>query len=269
MTTPSAAPVMPDTAGRARPPYSTKLSGSTSAAIPSRAVQRPRLRCCDIAFGRASSRMAARASRTCCRSGRRGLSDLGCVISDHTGSRAACRTSRNWRSTGSLSYMAARTDKPVSMEARQVDELPHGEGWQYEPKWDGFRCIARRNGKRVDLLGRSGKSLARYFPEIVAALAKLEPRRFVLDGELVIPTGATLFFATLGEKTRLRLSPATERHAEASRWLARAGSGELDGVVGKRLDEPYRAGERAMLKIKCLRSADCVVGGFRYATAKR
>ena len=220
--------------------------------------------------------------------------------------------------------MAARTNKPVSMEARQVDELPHGEGWQYEPKWDGFRCIARRNGKRVDLLGRSGKSLARYFPEIVAALAKLEPRRFVLDGELVIPTGATLsfealqmrlhpaasrirrlsgetpavlivfdmlqapdgtdfathalrerrmalerFFATLGEETRLRLSPATEKRADASRWLARAGGGALDGVVAKRLDEPYRAGERAMLKIKCLRSADCVVGGFRYATAKR
>ncbi|HEY2612251.1 MAG TPA: ATP-dependent DNA ligase [Reyranella sp.] len=210
------------------------------------------------------------------------------------------------------------------MEARQVDELPHGEGWQYEPKWDGFRCIARRNGKRVDLLGRSGKSLARYFPEIVAALAKFEPHRFVLDGELVIPTGTTLsfealqmrlhpaasrirrlsaetpavlivfdmlqapdgtdlathalrerrttlerFFARLGEKARLRLSPATEKRADASRWLARAGGGALDGVVAKRLDEPYRAGERAMLKIKCLRSADCVVGGFRYATGKR
>jgi ATP-dependent DNA ligase len=220
--------------------------------------------------------------------------------------------------------MAARTNKPVSMEARQVDQLPRGEGWQYEPKWDGFRCIARRSGKRVDLLGRSGKSLARYFPEIVAALAKLEPRRFVLDGELVIPTGATLsfealqmrlhpaasrirrlsgetpavlivfdmlqapdgtdlgthalrerrmalerFFVTLSEKTRLRLSPATEKRADAARWLARAGGGALDGVVAKRLDEPYRAGERAMLKIKCLRSADCVVGGFRYATGKR
>jgi ATP-dependent DNA ligase len=210
------------------------------------------------------------------------------------------------------------------MEARQVDELPRGEGWQYEPKWDGFRCIARRNGKRIELLGRSGKSLARYFPEIVEALAELAPRRFTLDGELAIPIGKTLsfdalqmrlhpaesrirrlagetpavlivfdmlqapdggnlaerslrerraslerFFATLGQSTRLRLSPATERRPAASRWLARAGGGELDGVVAKRLDEPYRAGERAMLKIKCLRSADCVVGGFRYATAKR
>jgi ATP-dependent DNA ligase len=77
------------------------------------------------------------------------------------------------------------------------------------------------------------------------------------------------FFVTLGEKTRLRLSPATEKRADAARWLARAGGGALDGVVAKRLDEPYRAGERAMLKIKCLRSADCVVGGFRYATGKR
>jgi ATP-dependent DNA ligase len=210
------------------------------------------------------------------------------------------------------------------MEAQQVDELPRGEGWQYEPKWDGFRCIARRNGKRIDLLGRSGKGLARYFPEIVEALAKLAPSRFVLDGELVIPTGNTLsfetlqmrlhpaasrirrlsgdtpavlivfdmlqapdgsdlsthslrerrmalerFFATLGDGMRLRLSPATERRADASRWLARAGGGELDGVIAKRLDEPYRAGERAMFKVKRLRSADCVVGGFRYATGKR
>jgi ATP-dependent DNA ligase len=77
------------------------------------------------------------------------------------------------------------------------------------------------------------------------------------------------FFDTVGEGTRLRLSPATEKRADAVRWLARAGRGALDGVVAKRLDEPYRAGERAMLKIKCLRAADCVVGGFRYATAKR
>ena len=93
------------------------------------------------------------------------------------------------------------------MEARQVDELPRGEGWQYEPKWDGFRCIARRSGKRVVLLGRSGKSLARYFPEIVEALAKLKPSRFVLDGELVIPTGATLSFEAL----QMRLHAAESR----------------------------------------------------------
>ena len=103
--------------------------------------------------------------------------------------------------------MAARTHTPVSMEARQVDELPRGPGWQYEPKWDGFRCIARRNGKRVELLGRSGKSLARYLPEIVEALSKAAPHRFTLDGELVIPAGKALSFEAL----QMRLHPAESR----------------------------------------------------------
>ena len=61
----------------------------------------------------------------------------------------------------------------ATMEARQVDELPRDKGWQFEPKWDGFRCLASRDGAKVELIGRSGKSLARYFPEIVAALARL------------------------------------------------------------------------------------------------
>jgi ATP-dependent DNA ligase len=220
--------------------------------------------------------------------------------------------------------MARAKTSAVSMEARQVDELPHGAGWQYEPKWDGFRCLAVRAGRRVELVGRSGKSLARYFPDVVADVAALAPRRFILDGELVIPVGSTLsfealqlrlhpaetrvrklaaetpamviafdllqspddkdlaaqplvgrraaleqFFASLQDGASLKLSPATRRRAEAVKWLARAGGGELDGVVAKRLDEPYRAGERAMLKIKCLRTADCVVGGFRYATDSR
>ncbi len=209
------------------------------------------------------------------------------------------------------------------MEAQQVGELPSGKGWQFEPKWDGFRCLASREGAEVELMGRSGKSLARYFPEIVAALAKLPVRHFTIDGELVVPVGKALSFEALqmrlhpaasriaklsaetpallivfdalrtpdadvsgrplierraaleqlfgriGDAPRLRLSPATTRRAEATRWLARAGGGALDGVVAKRLDEPYRAGERAMLKIKRLRTADCVVGGFRYATAGR
>ncbi|CAN5912937.1 ATP-dependent DNA ligase [soil metagenome] len=211
----------------------------------------------------------------------------------------------------------------IAMEARQVDELPRDKGWQFEPKWDGFRCIASRDGAKVELLGKSGKSLARYFPEVVAAIAALPLSRFAFDGELVIPLGKELSFDALqarlhpaesrirrlavetpallivfdllrsphadlaGQRLEerraaleglferledvpgLRLSPATARRAEASRWLARAGGGALDGVIAKRLDEPYRAGERAMLKIKCLRSADCVVGGFRYATARK
>ena len=208
------------------------------------------------------------------------------------------------------------------MEARQVDELPRGPGWQYEPKWDGFRCLAIRKGRRVELMGRSGKSLARFFPEMVEAVAVLPLSRFVIDGELVIPEGKSLsfealqmrlhpaesrirrlanetpslfiafdllqdeegrdlvrkplsdrraalerLFRKLGKAAGFRLSEVTQDRAVASRWLRRAGAGALDGVVAKRLDQPYRAGERDMLKIKRMRSADCVVGGFRYATS--
>src|SRR5205085_11378695 len=66
-----------------------------------------------------------------------------------------------------------------------------------------------------------------------------------------------------------RLSPYTRRVADARKWLARAGGGSLDGVIAKFLDQPYQPGERAMLKIKCIRTADCVVGGFRYASGSR
>lgn len=204
------------------------------------------------------------------------------------------------------------------MEAKLADALPSGEGWQYEPKWDGFRCLAFRCGDEIDLRAKSGKPLARYFPEVVAGLKALAPDRFVLDGELAIPVGDTLSFDALQMRlhpaesrirklsletpaifilfdilvtaegrsllddaldTRraaleafyereqeagfLRLSPCTRDAAEARRWLARTG-GALDGVVAKRIEGPYQSGERAMIKVKRLRSADCVVGGFRY-----
>jgi ATP-dependent DNA ligase len=207
------------------------------------------------------------------------------------------------------------------MESVQVDKLPSGPGWQYEPKWDGFRCIAVRQGKEVALISKSGKPLGRYFPEIVELLAAAKADPFVVDGELAIPEGSVLsfealqlrlhpavsrvrklaaetpaifilfdalavpkdaelgakplierrraleaLFAKIGPDTALRLSPYTRRRADAVKWLARAGGGALDGVIAKRLDTPYQMGERAMLKVKCLRSADCVVGGFRYAT---
>jgi ATP-dependent DNA ligase len=206
------------------------------------------------------------------------------------------------------------------MEAKLVDALPDEPGWQFEPKWDGFRCLAFRAGDDVDLRAKSGKPLGRYFPEVVARLRTLRPDRFVVDGELAIPQGETLsfdalqlrlhpaesrirklsaetpatlilfdclmtpngevlldrplterrqaleaFFASLGETEGLRLSPNTRKTGEAQRWLAKAG-GALDGVVAKRLDGPYVPGERAMLKVKRLRTADCVVGGFRYGT---
>ena len=209
------------------------------------------------------------------------------------------------------------------MEALLVEELPTGDGWQFEPKWDGFRCLAFRAGDAVELKAKSGKDLTRYFPEAAAMLAALPRKRFVLDGELLIPAGGSFSFdalqmrlhpaesrilklaretpatlvlfdclmdargrsllaAPLGERRAalealfaavdpppsLRLSPATRSRATAARWLDRSG-GALDGVVAKRLGGPYRPGERAMLKVKRRRTADCVVGGFRYASGAR
>jgi ATP-dependent DNA ligase len=209
------------------------------------------------------------------------------------------------------------------MEARLVDELPNEPGWQFEPKWDGFRCVAFRAGGEVDLRAKSGKPLARYFPEVVELLRRLPQEQFVIDGELAIPTGNTLsfdalqmrlhpaesrirklsvetpaifilfdmlvtpdgnsllevpfdqrrraleaFFEEASDEEALRLSPYTRKVREARQWLAKAG-GALDGVIAKRADGPYVVGERAMLKVKRLRTADCVVGGFRYGTGSR
>ncbi|HYD23166.1 MAG TPA: ATP-dependent DNA ligase [Croceibacterium sp.] len=201
------------------------------------------------------------------------------------------------------------------MEAKLSEEIPSGDGWQFEPKWDGFRCLAFRDGDAVELRSKSGKPLGRYFPEIVAALAALRERRFVLDGELVLPRGKILSFADLqlrlhpaasriaklaretpaqlmlfdclqaGERgladeplsarraalerfmaeaagPRLLLSPCTTEREVAERWFAHTG-GALDGIVAKRLDAPYQPGERAMIKVKQQRTADCVVGGYR------
>jgi ATP-dependent DNA ligase len=209
------------------------------------------------------------------------------------------------------------------MEAKLVTELPHDGGWQFEPKWDGFRCLAYRAGNEVDLRAKSGKTLARYFPEIVAMLLRLKQKEFVLDGELTIPVGDTLSFDALQmrihpaesrikklaietpgililfdmlldakgkslieeplskrraalesfyekarERTALKLSPFTRDRAAAELWL-RDARGALDGVVAKRIDGAYIPGDRAMLKVKQIRTADCVVGGFRYANGKR
>ena len=211
------------------------------------------------------------------------------------------------------------------MEARVVAELPVGPQWQYEPKWDGFRCLAFRDHSGVELRSKSGQPLTRYFPEVARTLLELSAKRFVLDGELVVPTaGGELSFDALllrlhpaesrvlklaretpaiyivfdlladsrardltkrplSERRELLeafaeeqfapgslliLSPASRRVAEARAWLAgRAGT---DGVMAKRLDLGYATGERtAMEKIKRKRTADCVVGGFRYATKER
>jgi len=210
------------------------------------------------------------------------------------------------------------------MEAKLVDELPTGPGWRFEPKWDGFRCLAFRAGDEVDLRAKSGKPLARYFPDMVAALKALPAASFVVDGELTIAVGGELSFDALQMRLhpaesrvrklaaenpatlvlfdcltdrkgrslveaplsarraelealsarlkappeRVRLSPGTASLEEARDWLAHTGAA-LDGVVAKRLDGPYVSGERAMLKIKRMRTAECVVGGFRYERDSR
>src|SRR5438105_15840835 len=73
------------------------------------------------------------------------------------------------------------------MDARLVKEIPNGHGWQYEPKWDGFRCLVFRDGPQIELQSKSGQTLTRYFPELVAAFASLDADRFVLDGEIAVP----------------------------------------------------------------------------------
>ncbi len=95
----------------------------------------------------------------------------------------------------------------ASMEALLAAELPAGDGWQYEPKWDGFRCLACRDGDKVELMSKSGKPLGRYFPEILALLSGLKPKRFLVDGELIISVGDALSFDAL----QLRLHPAESR----------------------------------------------------------
>ena len=210
------------------------------------------------------------------------------------------------------------------MEAKSVAAIPSGEQWQYEPKWDGFRCLAFRDGAEVELRSKSGQPLTRYFPELVEALKAVPAKRFVLDGEIVIPVGKALSFDDLlmrihpaesrvrklaaetpasmivfdllvdekgkalaglplekrrvaleafaaknfGAAGTVALSPATLDESVARGWLK--GRGGLDGVIAKRVDLPYRTGDRTgMQKIKRMRTADCVVGGFRYASKSR
>ena len=210
------------------------------------------------------------------------------------------------------------------MEALSVEEIPTGSGWQYEPKWDGFRCLVFRNGRNVVLQSKAGRALTRYFPDVVEAVLALKPETFVLDSEIVVPRNGAFSFDDLLQrihpaasrvqklaaetpallivfdlladtdghplvhlplrerrrkledfahrylrnKQRVRLSSATTKLSEAKRWLKDVGA-VFDGIIAKRSDLDYRSGERSgMQKIKNYRSADCVVGGFRYNEGK-
>lgn len=207
------------------------------------------------------------------------------------------------------------------MEASIAEAIPVGEEWQYEPKWDGFRCLAFRDGDSVELQSKAEKPLTRYFPELVLALRELQAKQFVLDGEIIIPVDGEPSFdellqrihpaasrvkmlaekhpclfvvfdllvnekgvALAGEPLEHRrrelerwakkflpargivLSPATRSFPEAKTWFQQM-RGSLDGVIAKRLDLPYESGTRdGMQKIKNRRTADCVIGGFRYGS---
>jgi ATP-dependent DNA ligase len=203
------------------------------------------------------------------------------------------------------------------MKARAVKSFPIGKEWMYEPKWDGFRCLIFRDEENIFLQSRTGKSLTSAFPEIVAAFRALSPKRFVLDGELAMPTensfsldglvnrlrigsarlaleardSPAMYIAfdmlansenLLGSPFRLRrktlerffensvprssslyLSASTEDLREVEKWVGHIGH-QLDGIIGKRADAPYRPGDdHSTVKIKNYRSADCVIGGFR------
>jgi ATP dependent DNA ligase domain len=141
------------------------------------------------------------------------------------------------------------------MEAETVDNLPTGPQWPYEPKWDGFRAIAFRDGDELLIQSRNGKPLGRYFPELVRALVALG--RATGETAEAAPTGVV---KEAGESASFQLSPATTRRDQAAAWLGMTGSG-LDGIVAKRLDQAYQPGRRAMQKYKRWQTVDCVVGG--------
>ncbi len=208
-------------------------------------------------------------------------------------------------------------DPPLEpMLSRAAAALPAGEGWQFEPKWDGFRTLVFRDGAEILLHSRDSRPLNRYFPELLAPLAAALPERCVLDGEIVIVAPSGLDFEALllrihpaesrvkllasqspasyvawdllalgdedlrdaplavrrerfeqvlaNSEPPVHLSPATRDRALAGDWFSRFEGAGLDGVMAKRLDEPYRPGERTMIKVKHTRTADCVVAGFRW-----
>jgi ATP-dependent DNA ligase len=201
--------------------------------------------------------------------------------------------------------MALPLKPPVKPQlALSRRELPEGDGWAFEPKYDGFRAIVFVDGAETMLQSRGGKPLSRYFPELA-----FPPGRYVLDGEIVIAAGdgredfgalqqrihpaasrierlaaetpaAYVVFDLLArddeswlrrpfaerrggleamDAGELRLSPLTRDRAKAEPWLR-----EVEGVIAKQLDAPYRPGERkGMVKVKRLRTIDCVVVGWR------
>lgn len=202
------------------------------------------------------------------------------------------------------------------MLAKLSRTIPEGDGWLFEPKWDGFRCLVFRDGDQIELTSRKERPFTRYFPELLDPLRDALPDRVVVDGEIVIPerTGRGLDFdallqrihpaesrvrrlaaetpahyvafdllalgddslmdqplsarrdgliAALRTNTSVHLTPASTDSAVAADWFGRFEGAGLDGVVAKRLEDPYRPDQRALIKVKHQRTADCVVAGYR------
>jgi ATP-dependent DNA ligase len=230
---------------------------------------------------------------------------------------------------GETTAVALPFGPPIEpMLAKLAREIPQGDGLLYEPKWDGFRAIAFRDGKDVYIQSRDLRPLNRYFPELIPALSGALPKACVVDGEIVLTTDHGLDFDALQQRihpaesrvmmlsqktpasffafdllasgsTDLRTTPLAKRRDRldravgkppplrsvraalkkpgskvlvtpqtddaktASQWLSDYTSLGLDGVVAKRADLLYLPGERAMIKVKKQRTADCVVGGYR------
>jgi ATP-dependent DNA ligase len=203
------------------------------------------------------------------------------------------------------------------MLSRAADAIPSGDGWCYEPKWDGFRTIAYLDGTDAYLQSRDLRPLSRYFPELVAGLAHALPQPAILDGEIVLLSDRGLDFGLLQQRLHpaasrvnrlaaetpasfvafdllalgsadLRARPFAERRAQlaallagarppllrtpsttdpalAADWFDRFEGAGFDGVIAKRLADTYQPGVRALVKVKHVRTADCVIGGYRWA----
>ncbi|HEV3123668.1 MAG TPA: ATP-dependent DNA ligase [Candidatus Dormibacteraeota bacterium] len=202
----------------------------------------------------------------------------------------------------------------LPMLAKAQNDIPRGDGWLYEPKWDGFRAIVFVGGDQIHIGSRKGQPLQRYFPELLPHITAALDQPCVVDGEIVVPSAKGLDFdalqqrihpaasrvamlaeatpahlilfdiLALGERdlrderldTRretleqvlrgndsIALTPQTDDADTAQMWFTRYEGAGLDGVVAKRADQRYRSDQRVMIKVKHLRTVDCVVGGYR------
>ena len=141
--------------------------------------------------------------------------------------------------------MALPVAPPIEpMLAAPADEIPEGEGWLHEPKWDGFRCIVFRDGASLHMQSRKLQPLERYFPELVAALADALPKQAVVDGEIIVPGPRALDFDALLE----RIHPAASRIAKlAKETPARFVAFDLLALGRKDLRERPLSERRALL----------------------